>query len=366
MYPHIQWGCFARSLLKVQRVNETSNAAAKAIYWEYQITVLMHEMTHAFGFDSNWASNWINWETNPVSRYPRSSIIADDSGYQTLIHPYIRKFVREYHNCYSIAGLRLEDAPNGGFHPEARFYPVEATASFIQDDSRYTNLTLVVLNATGWWHVNFTYAEPSGFGRVVSCNFFTTSMPLENSKYSQYCPTSGKVGCTPNGRSWGPCGKVTNGNLSQIHKMVNAPYGGHSCKFSSSPVSNFQEEYGMNSRCFEGDLTFGGPSPNSADHYCLEYTCKLLSSGDYSLTIHVNDVDVLCPGIPTKDVPAGNYGTVNCPAVQNYCKGTGATYCPRNCMGKGKCNAGKCKCETGWVGDDCSQRNSSTYKYLGY
>ena len=35
--------------------------------------------------------------------------------------------------------------------------------------------------------------------------------------------------------------------------------------------------------------------------------------------------------------------------------------CPRGCSGHGECVLGKCQCDTGFAGDDCSQGNLHTH-----
>lgn len=35
----------------------------------------------------------------------------------------------------------------------------------------FSRLTFALLDSTGWYEVNYTYAEPSGWGKNKSCDF---------------------------------------------------------------------------------------------------------------------------------------------------------------------------------------------------
>jgi hypothetical protein len=53
---------------------------------------------------------------------------------------------------------------------------------------------------------------------------------------------------------------------------------------------------------------------------------------------------------------SGYYGTIDCPDPLTFCQSGGQKYCPRNCMGRGKCVYNKCQCYIGFKGIDCGLR----------
>jgi len=112
---------------------------------------------------------------------------------------------------------------------------------------------------------------------------------------------------------------------------------------------------GAGSKCFTGTLNTRQSSSTSHTSFCFKYTCSG-SGSDTVLQIQVGSKKVTCTSEGTKTLD-GYYGHVDCPDPYDFCNGPGKKFCPRNCMGRGKCVSGKCQCYSGYAGSDCALRD---------
>ena len=55
---------------------------------------------------------------------------------------------------------------------------------------RYSNITLALLEDTGWYHVNYSQGEDLDWGKGAGCTFLSSECPQQ-----EYCPRLGVEGC---------------------------------------------------------------------------------------------------------------------------------------------------------------------------
>ena len=159
---------------------------------EKHINNLIHELAHGFGFTRHdMRQNWIDWSrssSNPLRYLNPLQYFTSNNGqtYETLTSPNIVQYLRSFHGCTSITGLRMDNDGDGSSHPDANFYPLETTVSGQKFGLRITNVTLAALSDSGWWDVDFNYAEPNFFGKGSTCNFISNTVIENNQDYDDW------------------------------------------------------------------------------------------------------------------------------------------------------------------------------------
>jgi len=106
------------------------------------------------------------------------------------------------------------------------------------------------------------------------------------------------------------------------------------------------------SKCFEGNLTTLTKSTPTS--YCFKYNCT--GSGlTTKVEVTVGAYKIICAAEGPMKVTGLN-GNIDCPDPLSFCSTVGKKYCPRNCLGRGTCTSGVCKCKVGYKGVDCGLR----------
>jgi len=212
---------------------------------------------------------------------------------------------------------------------------------------RVSELSLAMLEGSGWYTPNYDYAEPFFFGQGQGCSFVTGSTCTN---YDEFCSGSSK-GCSPTGRGGGYC---SSDSISDGCKYYD-PNEDYDCENADGEdYARFPdlEVYGRGagSKCFSG--TLNSRSSTSVNSFCFKYSCSG-SGSSTQLQVQVGSHTITCTGEGTKTID-GYYGSINCPDPLTFCNTVGKKYCPRNCMGRGSCSNGTCKCNSGYSGVDCA------------
>jgi len=160
------------------------------------------------------------------------------------------------------------------------------TASSITD-SVISEFTLALLEGTGWYEVDYTYAEPFRWGYQKGCPFVNEKC-LDNLKnpiaQPEFCPRLEQQGCSFTGKAVAICG-TSNANNFDITLDPDYDYWGNNTYVYDSFSNNCpymvgypngdcegpefqsaaflkQEVYAVGSRCLEGTLSsYGSPGP---------------------------------------------------------------------------------------------------------
>nr|XP_054769530.1 leishmanolysin-like peptidase [Lytechinus pictus] len=95
-----------------------------------------------------------------------------------LVTPNIVREAREHFGCDSIEGVELEDDGGDGSalsHFESRIFTTESMAPQLTFGRKFSRLTLAWLEDTGWYEVDYAYADPYTWGRGLGCGFVNQS-----------------------------------------------------------------------------------------------------------------------------------------------------------------------------------------------
>jgi leishmanolysin len=323
---------------------------------ENNMNLLMHEMVHSFGFSKNLYPYFLDSNGNVMTGHIKY-VNLQGSTRTVLDVPFLTNRLRSYFGCSSLPGLYLEDNGNPDLtavsHLERRFFLLDFMTSGALDGSRITDVSLGVLEASGWYSVNYNYAEPNYFGEGQGCGFFNNYCSYSNPQFDEYCGVTQQRGCWVGGRAGGKC---TSDKLSENCQYID-PYVNYDCnnpnagQYTRVPeLQTFGRTAG--SKCFEGTLsTMSGDTHHS---FCFKFAC-VGSGSSTQVEVQVGNRQILCNTQGQVTVP-GYQGTITCPDPLHFCQTAGLTYCPRNCMGRGQCSNGQCYCYNGFTGIDCSER----------
>ncbi|CAF3862207.1 unnamed protein product, partial [Rotaria sp. Silwood1] len=95
-----------------------------------------------------------------------------------LVTPRVQAVVREHFRCSTLEGAELENQGNVGTaltHWEKRLFEHEIMTGTYTQESVISNLTLALLEDSGWYDVSYEYGKPLLWGRNLGCDFVKTS-----------------------------------------------------------------------------------------------------------------------------------------------------------------------------------------------
>jgi len=315
--------------------------------------VLMHELIHALGFSKRLYNNFLDENGNPVAE-PIKNVTLLGATRMVLNIPSLTERARKYFGCSDLEGVFLEDdggEESFGSHIEKRQFIMEHMTVDMMNAQRISEFSLGLLEATGWYLPDYSFAEPYYFGQGKGCGFIRDQ--CSSSKFNWetygYCSGSG-WGCGPHGRGGGQCKKDSYTDQCSFIE----PDNNYDCENPNADnyarLPNLQA-FGRNagSKCFTG--TLASTSNAITTSFCFKYKCSG-SGSNTKVDVTVGSRTVTCSKAGKVSV-SGYQGTVDCPDPATFCGTAGKEYCPRNCMGRGKCVNNKCVCNTGFSGVDC-------------
>ena len=326
------------------------NPMGDILLHEKNIYLVLHEMTHTLGFSSSLYKYFLDANGNTITGH----ILKE--GKATVINvPPITERIRNFFGCSSVTGALMENSGSSataGSHFERKVYPFEAMSSGLIYQLSYSELSLAMLESTGWYVPDYSYADPYWFGQGQGCDFLTTSCSAANSLFEDYCDISSR-GCTVPGRSGGSCREDTR---SDGCKFVR-PNIDYDCD-NSAAASNAKlpeiQSFGRDaySKCFTGTLS--SSSSTKTTSFCFKYNC-VGSGTSTQLQVILGGNSVICTSKGSVSVTGYN-GAIDCPDPLTFCSTVGRPACPRGCMGRGSCVNSKCQCNSGYQGKDCALR----------
>jgi len=315
---------------------------------ERQMICIMHEVVHALGFSQSLYRHWLNPNGKTLTGHITSATLDGSTSVVINAEPLTTK-LRDHFGCSSLKGAYLENSGSSGTagcHFERRQFSYEAMTSGLIIQMQFSEFTLALLESTGWYVPDYSYADTFAWGQGQGCSFLTGSC---NTAYPEFCSSSARS-CAMTGRGGGSCSTDTRSdNCKWIHPQQNWDCDNvNADSYARLPsIQSFGRS--AESKCFEG--TLNTRSAGSQTTFCFKYSCSGSGSGT-QLTLNVGGKSVTCAKKGTVSV-AGYAGTITCPDPVEYCSTIGQKTCPRGCMGRGTCNNGVCECTTG-SGKDCA------------
>jgi len=323
---------------------------------EINTYLTIHEMFHALGFAQSSFAYFIDSSGNLKANVVKNYTIAGATRAVLDVEP-LTTNLRNFYGCSTLPGAILEqDGGTGtaGSHFERRYFLYEVMTSGVIDGYRVSNFSLNVLEGSGWYMPNYTYAEPFYFGQGQGCNFINQLCSTAIYNFDEFCSVASR-GCTAAGRGGGTCASDSRSDgCYYMYPMVD--YDCDNADAADNARFPTLETYGRGagSKCFSGNLTTATRSSQTS--FCFKYTCS--GSGiSTTVQVKVGTTAVTCKAEGTVKVTGYN-GVINCPDPLTFCSTAGKLYCPRNCMGRGHCVNNQCVCNSGYTGVDCGLLSS--------
>jgi len=343
-----------RPLISTTKFNRAQllEANGDVLLHEKNTYLLIHEMTHTFGFTASMFPYFIDEYGNQRRGHIKSGMI---NGQQATVIdvPPLTNNLRSFFGCSSLAGAYLESSGSSGTagsHFNRRQFLFEYMTSGLLYQQRVSEFALAMLEGSGWYAPNYDYAEPYFFGQGEGCGFLFDSCTSSSFNYDEFCETT-SVGCTFQGRGGGRCTSDTRSAGCRYY-TANANLDCQNPNAAQFAVAPELQTFGRsaNSKCFNGNLAPQGNNANPSS-YCFTYKCR--GSGvNTALDVFVGNWKLTCTEAGPLSIQ-GYSGSIECPDPVSFCNTVGLNYCPRNCMGRGNCVNNQCQCYKGFKGIDC-------------
>jgi len=332
--------------------NQFKEAKGDVLVHEKNMYLLIHELLHTLGFSTSNYDRFIDENGKTRKGHVKKVSIAGKT--RTVVDlPSLTNRIRKFYGCDSIPGAIMENDGGSGTadtHFERKFFVYETMASGGIFDRRLSEFSLALLEGSGWYDPDYSYAEPFFYGKGQGCGFVNNKCSASQAQFDEFCTGSSRS-CSPQGRSGGKCSSDSKADGCKyidpdVDYDCDNDDGADNARLPSLEVYG----RGAGSKCFTGDLNTR-KSSNGATSFCFKYNCV----GEGSNT----EVEILVGGDSIRCTKKGKvslsgyYGGINCPDPLEFCGTAGKKYCPRGCMGRGECVNNKCVCKEGFKGVDC-------------
>ncbi|EFA81873.1 hypothetical protein PPL_05105 [Heterostelium album PN500] len=324
---------------------ETTEAAIPS-----QIGLVLHEMTHVLGF-----GNDTMHRLNMTEKFVKTTGVNGHGVEATRVNtPRVTSFVRHHFGCNDLGGAELEDGGDLGTamsHWERRIFNNEYMTGQTSTNPVLSGLTLAFFEDTGFYRVNYSFAEPLIWGYKLGCNF--VNQPCNRWKSDKmFCKFSFAPQCTYDRMAIGLCNSRATDNIPVRFNYLQNGFAGdelsdycpyvegvhdqdrsHYCTSPSSSNSFFYAggKHGLSSRCFDSTLlsnaynggsTYSNSNNNNNNKgeginrpVCYETACL----NEDRLKIKVGSYWYDCPYGGEISNIEGFYGSLKCPSGVDVC-----------------------------------------------
>lgn len=342
---------------------------------ETEIGICRHEVAHILAFSNTLFARYV--QPNGV-RYPNPMVQASARGLTVtqLTTPEVVGRSKAAFDCASLTGLELENGGGSGTvlaHWEKRLMNNDFMTGILTTTPLYSDITLAAFADSGWYTVDYAYTDQITFGKGRGCSFFTSKCIISGvAQFPEFCDTDNSNLCDSFHTKKASCQVATyTSSLPATYQYFSDPQMGgvdqlaDFCPYvvslsngdctGRSKTAPFMlpealgEKACENCRCFTGtyvkiNYSLSGDPLHSG---CHEVICA-----DGVLSVKIGTTTVNCPAAGGQISSISGYtGYITCPAYADVCE---APLCLNGCFGYGKCVSGKCVCDDGYSGSDCS------------
>jgi hypothetical protein len=299
-----------------------------AIYYFEMLT--MHETTHVLGFDPVSFTLFIDENGNKImsSKVIQENYVVNGKNTTIIISPKALAAARKHFNCSTMQGIELEDqggVGTAGSHWESRVMYGDYMIGESIDENIISEITLALLEDSGWYKVNYYTAGLFKYGKNEGCNFlnqkciingavqFTKEFTLRDDEYPMCFAGRTAKGVSSLNSNYETeidsiykyftdkkRGGYRNADFCPVatSKVVDSTwYYSNTCWYGKSTLpSAFGESMGSESYCFMSSLI--PQNDNSAVSYkgteytiCYKVKCDSVTR---TYTINVNDKIIKC------------------------------------------------------------------------
>eukprot|EP01083_Nonionella_stella_P138162 420446_1 len=349
-------------------------------FWKYDAVTVLHELTHILVMSSSLWNNFWTYSTVVVNTTDNAWIVTDK----------VKEVARAHFDCDTLIGAPLENNYGAGTavsHWEGKYlmheYMIGVAFSSLE---RVSVFTLALMEDSGWYQVDYDFAEPYVWGKDAGCAFLTGEcVTSSQSNYPQFwCESEADDGCSADYAGVGDCLVFDRGTIPDKFRWYSDVLGGPKfmdyCGFieptESSTHADFEhicwdergnqydtrgmssDTYGLDSRCVDTVSDSGTRSGYCFKHECVGFDS---STSQWSqVVITANTETITCSradAFSTKTVSSvAGLSTVTCPNVDAVC---GTTSKPFECYwGEYSEELSKCLCAVGYIGSTCNTKDN--------
>ncbi|RDD40197.1 Leishmanolysin-like peptidase [Trichoplax sp. H2] len=291
--------------------------------------LIIHELIHILAFSKSLLAQF---RRDDGTKYNAMQTFLENGSNMTKItSPKVLAAARSYFNCSTLNGIQLENQNASNYHlPDAlaywemRILRGELMTGAIAYDSTsssstvLSNITLALLEDSGWYSVNDGIASVLTWGKGLGCAFASGS--CANLNVFPYLCDAGKKSCSINYQSMTQCVRPMFMDNCPIFTSVPAQY----CNSSISSAGTCKSTFGTSSKCLEGYL--GDPSDpatvNQYASYCVEMDC-FMDNRTRALAIRIAKPEVKWCLKSGQIIRFSNCnGNLTCPSIQDFCSKT--------------------------------------------
>jgi hypothetical protein len=352
----------------------TNNTISKRIVFEDHIVTLIHEHFHLLGVHKRHVEFYRQENGSPYIYPPTTTQVIGNAIVPIVNVTSIKNKMRTFFNCPTINGIPWEGYENQTNHLEKKYFYWEFMSQKAYSGRRISILSLGLLEATGWYNINYNMKDFYTWGENAGCPFLFEQCADREPLYDgeESCSQEGSLvidyfgrfgaNCTSADDYIKPCSVQKPNNVLDCQNIDNilAP---DSTKRLQSHGRRFIED--VNNTAFLGNLSINVDSTRLFS-YCFRSKCfKNVTTNALYLEVKIGERFFNCTSkgqlLDYRETTQRFYGSIICPDIEHHCtRGGGVQYCPRGCMGRGTCTDNKCVCNSGYKGYDCSLRVNST------
>lgn len=298
----------------------------------YMKQILLHEITHVLGF------------TN--SLFSKKNLMEKINGLYFITSPKALEKARKHFNCKSLTGIQLENQGgegSAGSHWEAKNMLGDYMISTNYADSVISDITLALLEDTGFYQVNYYSGGLFKFGKNKGCGFFNNKcINNDETNYTdEFCTDYNEETCSNTRTNKGHCYLYRYTSIPQKYRYFKDPsvggflpcdycpvsnvdgnekksdYFPTNCQFGTSNLADYGEKIGKQSFCFKSSLL---PSSSKITQktqaICYEVECDTKNK---EIIIKYDSTQIKCPKEGGPKTQNNFKGVVDCPKYSDIC-----------------------------------------------
>lgn len=332
---------------------------------EQILATTIHEMTHALGFSPSLYDEFLRGDG---STYPIANLLTTENvrgqAVLKLVLPTVLEKARAGFQCSSLNGLELESQGSTGTvgaHWEKRLmYNDYMVADSDIYDVVYSDVTVALFEDSGWYEVNYKYAQSINWGKNAGCGFINQKCVANGNPISDdfcteqnptvemcdfmhvrkgYCSLGSYQSALPSAYQYFADPKMGGSDQFLDYCPVVKPYTNGDCRDPDTVLlsTDYGEDAGPDSRCITGTYSKSGSIGSHSG-------CHSVSCSGTTATITIGDTKVTCPATGGDVKVTGYSGVVHCPPSDVLCRDVP---CINNCNGMGYCQESLCVCDDG-------------------
>jgi len=361
-----------------------SSVSSEASDLGKQLDLAAHEILHALFFEPSLFPSFRDANgqlyENPV-QVSFDPVTGQEK--RTLTTPHVKEFVQNHFDCPSLQGAELENEGGTGTiwsHWEESLFYDEVMTGLASGSGRsvLSNLTLALMEDSGWFQPDYSFGGYLGFGKGAGCEFAEKKCrAVQDANTSKFfCPNPEEVSCTFNGYALGKCevnplangcaivkgfgnylcGDIQNNDQGQKPLQVFDSYS--MCvkgETNTEPWRIKSTEIGTGGRVMNVQTTY----PSGSDG-CFGFKCSK-EEGETRDTVYVQIANMEVPCPPGSFIDLTKLGIGFTSGRFGPCPGLDVCQEQLSCHGRcnptqGYCSEEKCHCHLGFFGHYCEQK----------